>query len=293
MPDGLSDEAGTGLVPQSAAKLASDRRRSGLSPAASSSCAAPMWPMGWSSVRRRWVRVRRRWRRHVSRSGSTSQSPREHSLANGAGHTKRGNKYLRTLLMPSNLGLPPVVAGHVRARPRDRERGKNCARHRRPPPAPLRSVRQYRGWSSVALRSRLCEPRQQIRHRMPRSVDPARATAPACHRSTGGCAAEWQGRGIASVQRERKILLQPASPCATAHPPAALTLGARVIETVSRVRLAFAAACPDATLIRHMALTLIPAGPRKQAAAIAPITHPSNSSAYPTQPTNRRNRPPR
>lgn len=40
-----------------------------------------------------------------------------------------------------------------------------------------------------------------------------------------------------------------------------LKLGARVIETVSRVRLAFAAACPDATLIRHIAAALMPAGP--------------------------------
>jgi hypothetical protein len=40
-----------------------------------------------------------------------------------------------------------------------------------------------------------------------------------------------------------------------------LKLGARVIEMVSRVRLAFAAACPDATLIRHIAGALMPAGP--------------------------------
>ena len=38
-----------------------------------------------------------------------------------------------------------------------------------------------------------------------------------------------------------------------------LKLGARVIETASRGRLAFAAACPDAALIRHLATTL--AGP--------------------------------
>jgi Transposase DDE domain group 1 len=38
-------------------------------------------------------------------------------------------------------------------------------------------------------------------------------------------------------------------------------LGARVIEMASRVRLAFAAACPDATLIRHVAAALTPAGP--------------------------------
>jgi hypothetical protein len=38
-------------------------------------------------------------------------------------------------------------------------------------------------------------------------------------------------------------------------------LGARVIEMASRVRLAFAAACPDASLIRHIATALMPAGP--------------------------------
>jgi len=40
-----------------------------------------------------------------------------------------------------------------------------------------------------------------------------------------------------------------------------LKLGARVIETASRVRLAFAVACPDATLIRHIAAALMPTGP--------------------------------
>ena len=40
-----------------------------------------------------------------------------------------------------------------------------------------------------------------------------------------------------------------------------LKLGARIIEMASRVRLAFAAACPDATLIRHIAAALMPAGP--------------------------------
>jgi hypothetical protein len=40
-----------------------------------------------------------------------------------------------------------------------------------------------------------------------------------------------------------------------------LKLGARVIEMASRVRLAFAAACPEATLIRHIAATLMPTGP--------------------------------
>ena len=40
-----------------------------------------------------------------------------------------------------------------------------------------------------------------------------------------------------------------------------LKLGARVVETASRVRLAFAAAAPDATLIRYIAAALMPAGP--------------------------------
>jgi hypothetical protein len=40
-----------------------------------------------------------------------------------------------------------------------------------------------------------------------------------------------------------------------------LKLGARVIETASRVRLAFAVACPEATLIRHIAAALMPTGP--------------------------------
>ena len=40
-----------------------------------------------------------------------------------------------------------------------------------------------------------------------------------------------------------------------------LKLGARVIETASRIRLAFAAACPEADLIRRIAITLQPAGP--------------------------------
>jgi hypothetical protein len=40
-----------------------------------------------------------------------------------------------------------------------------------------------------------------------------------------------------------------------------LKLGARVIEMASRVLLAFAAACPDATLIRYVAAELMPTGP--------------------------------
>ena len=40
-----------------------------------------------------------------------------------------------------------------------------------------------------------------------------------------------------------------------------LKIGARIIETAARVRIAFAAACPEAALIRHIATALMPAGP--------------------------------
>jgi Transposase DDE domain group 1 len=40
-----------------------------------------------------------------------------------------------------------------------------------------------------------------------------------------------------------------------------LKLGTRVIETTSRIRLAFAAAYPDAALIRHLATTIVPGAP--------------------------------
>ena len=40
-----------------------------------------------------------------------------------------------------------------------------------------------------------------------------------------------------------------------------LKLGVRVVETVSRVRLAFAAACPEADLFRRIAIALQPVGP--------------------------------
>src|SRR6266481_3621447 len=40
-----------------------------------------------------------------------------------------------------------------------------------------------------------------------------------------------------------------------------LKLGARVVEMTSRVRLAFAAACPDATLFRHITAAPMPTGP--------------------------------
>ena len=40
-----------------------------------------------------------------------------------------------------------------------------------------------------------------------------------------------------------------------------LKIAARVIETASRVRLAFAAACPEADLFRGLSGALIPLGP--------------------------------
>ena len=40
-----------------------------------------------------------------------------------------------------------------------------------------------------------------------------------------------------------------------------LKVAARVIETASRIRIAFASACPDASIFRGIALTLRPAGP--------------------------------
>jgi Transposase DDE domain group 1 len=40
-----------------------------------------------------------------------------------------------------------------------------------------------------------------------------------------------------------------------------LKLAARVIETASRIRIAFASACPDAALFRSVALNLRAAGP--------------------------------
>ena len=40
-----------------------------------------------------------------------------------------------------------------------------------------------------------------------------------------------------------------------------LKIAARVVETKSRVRLAFAAACPEADLFRGLAKTLLPRGP--------------------------------
>ena len=40
-----------------------------------------------------------------------------------------------------------------------------------------------------------------------------------------------------------------------------LKVGVRVVETASRVRLAFAAACPEAAPVRHLATAVSPAGP--------------------------------
>ena len=40
-----------------------------------------------------------------------------------------------------------------------------------------------------------------------------------------------------------------------------LKIAARIVETASRVRLAFAAACPEADLFRSLPAALMPAGP--------------------------------
>ena len=40
-----------------------------------------------------------------------------------------------------------------------------------------------------------------------------------------------------------------------------LKVAARVIETASRVRIAFASACPDAVLFRHLAVSISPGAP--------------------------------
>jgi hypothetical protein len=45
------------------------------------------------------------------------------------------------------------------------------------------------------------------------------------------------------------------------HPPAAFEARCPRYRGGMRVRLAFAAACPDATLIRHIAAALMPTGP--------------------------------
>ena len=63
-----------------------------------------------------------------------------------------------------------------------------------------------------------------------------------------------------------------------------LKLGARVIETVSRVRLAFAAACPDATLIRHRG------GADARGTVNKGAVRPNNPSQQPPAPTQE-NRP--
>src|SRR3977135_2705975 len=60
-----------------------------------------------------------------------------------------------------------------------------------------------------------------------------------------------------------------------------LKLGARVVEMTSRVRLAFAAACPDATLIRHIAAALMPTGPSTTGPRSPRQPIPKNSTASP------------
>src|SRR5436190_14928161 len=68
-----------------------------------------------------------------------------------------------------------------------------------------------------------------------------------------------------------------------------LKVGARVVEMTSRVRLAFAAACPDATLIRHIAAALMPTG-RKQRGSDRPGNPSRKPSTLTQRSTSRRNR---
>jgi hypothetical protein len=63
-----------------------------------------------------------------------------------------------------------------------------------------------------------------------------------------------------------------------------LKLGARVIESLSRVRIAFAAACPEAPLIRHLAIALMPAGALTDGAVIAPRETLRPNPIAPTDP---------
>ena len=58
-----------------------------------------------------------------------------------------------------------------------------------------------------------------------------------------------------------------------------IKIAARVIETASRVRLAFAAACPEADLLRPAAR--LNAAGTLTAGAYAPFSHPHPSSASP------------
>src|SRR6202035_850612 len=80
------------------------------------------------------------------------------------------------------------------------------------------------------------------------------------------CSAEhiYQTLYCARGQAENLIKLHKAHALATAEFNTIrlrlLKLGARVVEMTSRVRLAFAAACPDATLIHHIAAALMPTG---------------------------------
>jgi hypothetical protein len=55
-----------------------------------------------------------------------------------------------------------------------------------------------------------------------------------------------------------------------------LKLGARIIETAARIRLAYAAACPDATLFRVIATKLLPAGP-----SVASLTRGVAEAGFP------------
>ena len=56
-----------------------------------------------------------------------------------------------------------------------------------------------------------------------------------------------------------------------------LKIAARVVETTSRIRLAFAAACPEADLFRSLPGALLPLGPSGGACAPFAPTHPSSA----------------
>ena len=72
-----------------------------------------------------------------------------------------------------------------------------------------------------------------------------------------------------------------------------IKLGAHIQETASRIKIAFAAACPQAALFRQLASTVVPAaplatGPKRPGRA--PSMQPSTKIAKPTKPTNRAGR---
>jgi hypothetical protein len=62
-----------------------------------------------------------------------------------------------------------------------------------------------------------------------------------------------------------------------------LKIGARLVQTASRIRLALVTACPHAGLFWHLAGALQPAGPERRGqrqCPCAPFTHPGNPNAF-------------